>query len=318
MQRQGAATVIDLTVPDITAPDRAHVPVEFPLQYDLEVSDSESNPYIDAGSYEYTYAGTDVMSTGVPMVQRESRVSVLCYKVISSGVKPFIMFGLYRGAGGLGLIDAEIPSSGMFRHGMNDIGKRLGINETIYRGYLRNGEDTVLCIEDAIPEQRISETPGFQWLLSTEIMNQSKALEGIVDPRVVEFFEAYPSLLFLYDELGNLYESPEVGYYETSGCREAYLSVMGAPRDGPSSETGPYYRFLDCDGVVRRVEDRRMSESAILVRFALFLGRTTISGGSADWSRYDSLRTPDGIICVREYNQQIPLSSHSIARMSEV
>ena len=305
--------MIDLTVSDIT-----RAPVEFPLPYDSEVNESESSPYADAGSYEYTYAGNDVMSIGVPTVQRGSRVSVLCYKVISSGIKPYIMFGLCLGESGLGLIDVEFPSPDRFRQDITDIGGRFGINETLYKGYLRHGKDTILCVEDGIPEHsaQTSEIPGFQWLLSTEIMNQSRTLEEKVDPRVVGLFEAFPSLLFLYNELGNLYESPEVGYYETSGCRAASIAVLGAPRDTPSSETGPYYRFLDCEGVARQADNN--SDSVVLMRFALFLGRTAMLEGSDDWSTYDSLRTPDGIVCVRDYNQQIPLGLHSIARASRV
>lgn len=310
MRRQVHGTVIDLTGYDCT-----HAPDELSLSYGSEANNLERSPYAETGSYEYTYAGADIMSTCVPKVESGSRVDILCYKVVSSGVKPYIMFGLRYGVGGLGLIDTKMPCLRRLYNSITDIGKKFGISETKYRGYLRHGGDTILCVEDAAPEQNVSMTPEFQWVLSTEIMNHSRALKNTVDPRVVELFEAYPSLLFLHDELGNLHESPEVGYYGTSGRKAVALAVLGAPRDGPSSDTGPYYSFLDYEGGVSQAKELGGDENAVLMRFALFLGRTTMLATSGDWSGYDSLRAPDGTICVREYNQQIPLSSHPLPEM---
>jgi len=315
MRRQGHGTVIDLTGSDWT-----HVPEGLSSPHDLDANHPESSPYADAGSYEYTYAGTDAMSAGVPTVQSGSQVGVLCYKVLSSGVKPYIMFGLCQGADGLGLMDAKMPDLGTFCRGVADIGQGFGMTETVYRGYIRHGADTILCIEDAAPEQEVhaSGSPDFQWVLSTEIVNHSRALGGAVDSHTVRFFETHPSLLFLYDELGRLYESPEVGYHGTSGRRAPSLAVLGAPRDGPSAATGPYYSFFDYEGGVSQAKEQGGDEDAVLMRFALFLGRTAMSSAPGDWSGYDSLRTPDGTTCVREYNQQIPLSSHPLPRSPEV
>ena len=315
MQRHGHGTVIDLTDSDWVQSDGG---ITLPCEPDAHTL--ESNPYADAGSYEYTYAGLDAMSTGVPTVQSGYYVRVLCYKVLSSGVKPYIMFGLCQGVDGLGLMDAKMPGLGTFCRGVDDIGRRFGMNETVYRGYMRHGADTILCIEDASPEQKVhaSESLDFQWVLSTEIVNHSRALGSAIDPHAVKFFETHPSLLFLHDELGSLYESPEVGYHVTSGRRAASLAVLGAPRDEPSSETGPYYRFSDYEGGVSRAKEQGEDEGAVLTRFALFLGRTAMFSPPGDWSGYDSLRTPDGAICVKEYNQQIPLSSHPLPRSPEV
>ena len=306
-QGQGQGTVIDLTGSDWVQSERG-----LTLPYGPDARTPESNPYADAGSYEYTYAGGDSMSTGVPTVRSGSQVGVLCYKVLSSGVKPYIMFGLCQGVDGFGLMDAKMPSPGTFDRGVADIGQRFGMTETVYRGYMQYGADTILCIEDAAPEQKVhaSGNPDFQWVLSTEIVNHSRALGSAVDPHTVKFFETHPSLLFLYDELGNLYESPEVGYHGTNRRRVASLVVLGAPRDEPSSDTGPYYRFFDYEGGVSRAKEQCGGEGAVLVRFALFLGRTAMFSAPGDWSGYDSLRTHDGTVCVREHNQQIPLSSH--------
>lgn len=304
----------------MTGSDWGHLPVASPLSYDPDASSLETHSYADAGSYEYTYAGTDIMSSGIPPVQCGSHVRVMCYRILSSGVKPYIMFGLCQGAAGLGLMDVEMPDLGAFRRGMADIGKRFGTSEMVYRGYLCYGTDTVLCVEDVVPEQNVyaSRSPDCQWVLSTEIVNHSRLLEHVVDPRVVEFLEANPSLLFLYDELGNLHESPEVGYYGTSRRRAASLAVLGAPCEEPSSDVGPYYRFFDYEGGVSRAREHSGDDGTVLMRFALFLGRTAMCRISEDWSGYDSLRTPDGIICVKEYNQQIPLSSHTLPRLAEV
>lgn len=314
MLRRGHGTVIDFTGSDPT-----HVPGGLSSLYGPDANNPGSNPYSDAGSYEYTYTGADAMSAGVPTVQSGSQVGVLCYKVLSSGVKPYIMFGLCQGADGLGLMDAKMPSLGTFCREVAGIGQRSGMTETVYRGYIRHGADTILCIEDASPEQKMhaSGSPDFQWVLSTEIVNHTRSLGSVVNPYVVKFFETHPSLLFLYDELGNLYESPEVGYRGTNGSRAASMAVLGAPRDEPSAATGPYYSFFDYEGGVSRAKEQGGDEDAVLIRFALFLGRTTMSSGPGDWNGYDSLRTPDGTTCVREYNQQIPLSCHPLPRSPE-
>ena len=312
MQRHGNGTIIDLTESEST-----HVPDELSLSYDLEANSLESSSYADKGSYEYTYAGADAMTAGVPTMESGSRINILCYRVFSLGVKPYIMFGLRNDVGGLSLIDTNMPSLDRFSNCITDIGKKFGINETVYTGYLRHGSNTILCVEDAVPEQNVcaSEIPDIQWALSTEIINDSRVLGNAVDPRVVELFEAFPSLLFLYDELGNLYESPEVGFCGTSRRRAASMYVLGAPRDEPSSDTGPYYRFLDYEGGVNQAKEQGENDDMVLTRFALFLGRTTMSAISGNWGSYDSLRTPDGTICVRDYNQQIPISSHSLPRV---
>ena len=315
MQQQGHEKFIDLTGSSWTHDRRG-----LSLRYDPKPNNPGREPYADAGSYQYTYAGVDAMSAGVPTLQSGSQVEVLCYKILSSGVKPYIMFGLYRGVGGLRLMDAKMPGLGAFCRGVADIGQRFGMTETVYRGYMRHGVGTILCIEDAAPEQKVhaSGSLDFQWVLSTEIVNHSRALGCTVDPYVVKFFETHPSLLFLYDELGSLYESPEVGYHSTNGRRAASLAVLGAPRDEPSSETGPYYRFSDYEGGASYAKEQNWGEGAVLVRFALFLGRTAMFSAPEDWSGYDSLIIPGGTICVREYNQQIPLSSHPLPRSSEV
>lgn len=309
---QGHGTVVDLT-----GSDWIHGSGELSLSYGSEANNSGSSPYADTGSYEYTYAGLDIMSSGVPTMESESQVGILFYKVLSSGVTPYMMFGLCYDTGSLGLINTNMPCMHRFHKGITDIGERFGINKTVYKGYLQYGSDTILCIEDVAPEQNVyaSDISDFQWVLSTEIMNNAKAMGNAVDPRVVELFEAHPSLLFLHDQLGNLYESPEVGYCGTSGRRAASMVILGAPRDGPSSDTGPYYRFLDYEGGVSQAKEQGKNEEWVLTRFVLFLGRTTMSANSGDWSGYDSLRAPDGTICVREYNQQIPISSHPLSRV---
>lgn len=306
MHRQGYGEVIDLT-----GSNWIHDPVEPHIEEDWRLNSQDTSLYADTGSYEYKYAGISAMTPGIPIVQSKSQLSVLCYKILSLGVKPYIMFGLCHMIEGLKLPranmeDMELTVDGGKRY----LKDRFLINETKYQGYLQQGSETILCIEDTAPNMELFGNQDIQWVLSTEIINHAKLLENNIDSCVVKLFEAYPSLLFLYDEVGNLHESPDVGFYKTYNERAAALAVLGAPRDEPLCDTGPYYRFFEYDNVV--CQSDKNDSSVVLTRFALFLGRTTMSS-LGDWSEYDSLRKPDGTICVREYNQQIPLSCHRLS-----
>ena len=69
---QGHGTVVDLT-----GSDWIHGSGELSLSYGSEANNSGSSPYADTGSYEYTYAGLDIMSSGVPTLESESQVGIL-------------------------------------------------------------------------------------------------------------------------------------------------------------------------------------------------------------------------------------------------
>ena len=104
------------------------------------------------------------------------------------------------------------------------------------------------------PNLRIewSESPDCRWVLSTEIVNQMRVLDVMVDAYVVHLFRSYSSLLFLRDELGNIHESPEVGFYCAAREQAAALGVLGAPRGDPNDHMGPYYHFIDVDQSLNR------------------------------------------------------------------
>ena len=70
--------------------------------------------------------------------------------VNSSGVKPYLMFGLCHSADCLKLLD--VVSSRSMRDVEREMCNKLNVDKVEYRGYLHNGDETVLCMEVIDPK----------------------------------------------------------------------------------------------------------------------------------------------------------------------
>ena len=255
--------------------------------------------YTSVDAYEYTYDGLKLLNSGEPSRNDKGTIYIGLFRVISSTVKPFLMFCLYRG-------DDDVLSMGHIEN-TDCPGKKAENNmrkvfadwegNIEYRGYVQHGCDTVVWLEytdeTIIMDQGKWDTRWW-WVLSVEIVNQRRALSMEIAEEVNTFMEVHPQFLFLRDELGRLYETPAVGYYGSYAEHIAVTSVLGLRRKPPTSALGPYYYFsnygpairyavwndkgkpMKIDGKLITKDDEGRYKRGGLVRFALFLGKTTM------------------------------------------
>jgi len=265
--------------------------------YGVQVDCNLGN-YDDVDGHEYTYDGLDRIEPGEPNTG-DRNVQILMYRVVSSTVKPFLMFCLYRDDNSLGfanLLGEKATTGRVAEEKMRSV--LQGWRGTVkYQGFMLEDGIVTLCLEYTDGDMLVDNAKidnRWWWVLATEIVNEKRMLTFDVKREVVGFFERNPSMLFLKDELGRLYETPAVGYYGSYANRIAVTSVLGKQKAAPTDVYGPYYYFgnyeaamrfaiwsetftpLEVEGEIVTNDRRGRYLRGGLVRFALFLGKTTV------------------------------------------
>ena len=103
--------------------------------------------------------------------------------------------------------------------------------------------------------------------------------------------------MFLYDDEGNIYETPEVGYYGNYYKKIASVASLGLSRQSIYSSFGPYYYFSTYNHAMRNaiwnpsykplkildeyitVDEKGRYSKGGIVKFALFTGKTKMLMG---------------------------------------
>ena len=164
----------------------------------------------------------------------------------------------------------------------------------------------------------------YWWALASEIINYKHILTFAINNFVTTFFMQHSELVFLYDNNGTVYETPEIGYYGNYYKKIAAVASLGLSRQGPSSSFGPFYYFSDYTHAMRNafwtlgfkpkevnasktgtsktgtsktdtsktsyitVDDKGRYEKGGIVKFALFAGRTKMLIGLKSDDKDDS------------------------------
>ena len=264
--------------------------------------DSDIGNYDGLNDYHYTYDGIEHIEQGEPDVKENDTLQLLTYRIVSSTVKPFLMFCLYRDERTLGLANMENKGGKAGKNAevnMNSVFETWR-GEVRYKGFIRDNRVVTLCLE--YTEGDIQASQGrlddrWWWVLATEIVNEKRVLTYDVSRNVVGLLERNPSMLFLRDECDRLHETPSVGYYGSYANRIAVTTVLGRQRAGPTEPYGPYYYFgnyeaamryaiwtktlqpMEVDGELVTNDARGRYLRGGLVRFALFLGKTKVMLG---------------------------------------
>ena len=303
------------------------------------MSDNDED-YTNRSRMGCTYKGLEILTDrnsrdNIGVLGNEKYVNILCYKIIKScSWGPFLVFCLHRrDKNDYGFERIYIDKIGISNNrsvgnihrgeykkdvGVSDIistyeeGNKL--NNLEYRGkILGENNEIFICLEN-LSEVLLENSLDICWALSSEIINDKEIIGKSINDSVVKFFEKYPSLLYLRDELGKLYESPAVGYY--GGEEVGYVSTLGRNRESCREILGPYFYFdnfnkaMECalnasrkDSNDREINEggeeldtiealealalpalqesdegsiRRENSGLGIVRFALFLGKTTM------------------------------------------
>jgi hypothetical protein len=286
-----------------------------------------------------------------PLTLENRNIKVCIYK-IDEGLYPFTMFLL-------------------FKHDNNDLnffkveqakqtGDILNILNTLfadqkplleYKGFLEEDDTLVIVVKWSQNKykigQSISPAELHYWVLPSEILNNKYVMNLVVNPWVTSFLTKHNKLYLIYDNHGDAYELPEIGYYGNYYKKVASVASLGLNRESIYSTIGPFYYFTDyttalhnacwspdfkpkkIGGKYITVDERGRYEKGGIVRFALFTGKTKVLTHDKDTltndkdtltndkdtltNEYDSFRIGSGpLIALKEYEQQTPLEYYFV------
>jgi len=197
------------------------------------------------------------------------------------------------------------------------------------KGYINKSQDIFLFYDlTELNKDPTVTNINHTWLLhSCEIVDKY-SYNTSVDSIITDFFTEHSYFMYLRDENNELFELPQIGYSGSSFKVAEFRSVFGNPSSNDEESIfGKYYYFTDYNTAL---EEAKSDKNVIgkerkyggLNRYALFKGKTTSftdfsvkfseDGLSNDWSEnYDSIYL-EGLIVLKKYEQQVPVSYHLV------
>ena len=198
-----------------------------------------------------------------------------------------------------------------------------------FKGYMNKSDDIFLFYDlTEVNKDPTVTNINHTWLLhSCEILDKH-SYNTPIDSIVTDFFTEHSYFMYLRDEKNELYQLPQVGYSGSSFKNAEFRSVFGNPSSNDEESIfGKYYYFVDYNTAL---EEAKSEKNVIgkerkyggLNRYALFGGKTTSftdfsvkaseDGLSNDWSEsYDSIYL-EGLLVLKKYEQQVPVSYHLV------
>lgn len=198
-----------------------------------------------------------------------------------------------------------------------------------FKGYINKSDDIFLFYDlTEVNKDPTVTNINHTWLLhSCEILDKH-SYNTPIDNIITDFFTEHSYFMYLRDEKNELYQLPQVGYSGSSFKNAEFRSVFGNPSSNDEESIfGKYYYFVDYNTAL---EEAKSEKNVIgkerkyggLNRYALFGGKTTSftdfsvkaseDGLSNDWSEsYDSIYL-EGLLVLKKYEQQVPVSYHLV------
>ncbi len=198
-----------------------------------------------------------------------------------------------------------------------------------FKGYVNKSDDVYLFYDlTEINKDSTVTNINHTWLLHSCEIFDKYSYNTSIDSIVTDFFTEHYAFMYLRDENNELYQLPQIGYSGSSFKNAEFRSVFGNPSSSDEESIfGKYYYFTDYSTAL---EEAKSEKNVIgkerkyggLNRYALFKGKTTSftdfsvkvseDGSSNDWSEnYDSIYL-EGLVVLKKYEQQVPVSYHFV------
>lgn len=299
--------------------------------------ESESVINLNISNNNYTYYA-DELNKDIPN-KVYNNIHILIYKINTQELHPFIMFLLYKDDNNeLNFPREELlfdKATGNKNDSINYLLEKLRklfeeSNVSIeYKGFIDDDSDNTLIIifkhnthNEATNKMTTVATPSIKqmfydskwwWALASEIINYKTILNFKINNFATKFLIQHNKLVFLYDDNGIIYETPEIGYYGNYYKKIAAVASLGLSRQSPYSSFGPFYYFSDYTHAMRNafwtlgfkpkevnanksetsnkyitVDDKGRYEKGGIVKFALFAGKTKMLMGRENDVKDDS------------------------------
>lgn len=234
-----------------------YVPDSLINQENLDILDKTDTPKLTIQDYALkttTLKDKEVYYSGVSKLNLESESTVaisetaeLCiYKVQEKKTNPYMMFILEKNNNSLTW--PVMKNGNTIPNVINTIKNMNICSECIveYKGEYTNDGKQQLWFEykddsDDIKLGKFKDK--YLNCLISEIVNVKKALTFDIDKKVTRFFLQNKDFLFLKNDLGEIYEVPQVAYYGNYYKCIASSAVIGILRGENTASHGPYYYF---------------------------------------------------------------------------
>ena len=250
----------------------------------------------------------DSLNKVIP-TKKYKTIRACVYKIITDEMYPFIMFLLYKyenNSLNFTIIDDfHTNNQDMVTHILSKFSQIFSEWDDVsfeYKGFVENnGDDVMVFLKYHSANKKtlryVTYDTKWMWLLSAEIVNYKKVLTFDVNPFCTTFLLEHNKVMFLYNDTGMIYETPDVGYYGNYYKKIASVAILGLSRQNIQSSFGPYYYFSTYNHAMRNaiwnpryepmkildeyitVDDRGRYSKGGIVKFALFTGKTKMLMG---------------------------------------
>ena len=172
-------------------------------------------------------------------------MEICIYQIKYFGTRPVLLFNLSKNKD---VLQWPVITGAVSYDTMQDtIKKYFKIKEPLlsYEGVFTHNEKTQIWFRysDDISVAQLSKySDKYVWCLCSEIVNDQKYLNIAIDKSVVSFFVQNSDFLHIKNNLGNIYDTPMVGYYGNSESSISYTVVFGRTRSA-ARRYGSFYYF---------------------------------------------------------------------------
>jgi len=261
-------------------------------------------------------------STTFTLAEISSKRNEIClcgYVINNKNIIPFNQFLLYKTSENT-LVLPKFTVPRKFPANILDlateyISQILNTKDYTYKGYNKYNDCVYLYFDFTKSDLNVNTTSRDKctiwYALVDELLNVKHVCGLPIDSAVTDYFNHNLELLFLKDSSHKSYEIPMIAYASVNKQMLTYTHAFGIKKI-PHSLLGTHYYFTNYENSLTQPADG-------LCRFALFTLRMWVFVDNSfdyndTWSNIvDSVQDVSGqIIAVKNHNQQVPLSYHTI------
>ena len=293
--------------------------------YDTSLRDTVKKEELTDEENYFVYKGDDYFQNSI-QGYKSMKINIIFFSIYVHNHIPFVMFLMYK----YPEASKEYNELITFPHFIStkEIEKEVEEKERlIFKSYdpLKNfkylkekNEVYVLCQQSINDyDMNLDRNSSWWWCSPFELINLKKVLGFTVDDKIVDFLFKYDKLMYVYNHLDNLFETPCIGYKIVNEDDFVFELEIG----NHLSDDNYYITY---EGVFDYIKQFLDSKKIKLIRYIIFLHKFKVSMES-DKKFVPNFKSKQSIIVNSETNkyskiyvlndfQLLPLSNHTILK----
>ncbi len=290
--------------------------------YDIKEQDTFIEEEEEVSEY-FIYKGTDYFQHSISNY-KSLKINIIFYSIYVHNHIPFVMFLMYK----YPKISEDYNELITFPHFIStkEIEKEVEEKERmIFKSYtqqkqfsyLKEGDEIyVLCEQDSKGHDlNLNRNSSWWWCLPFELINLKKVLGFTVDEKIINFLLKYDKLMYVYDNINNMYETPCIGY-----------KLNGEDEFNYEIEIGSFFDkdmyLISYEGVFDFIRNFLEEKKISLIRYIVFLHKNKILNDDIEKIKFtsnqsfivNSLKNNFSKIYILNDFQLLPLSNHMIMK----